>query len=193
MIDLAKMGLYGCGTMHRNRKGFPQSLKKISKQGMKERGASKTVQYKNLKYIFWFLFDVAISNTYFLARAHCGLKSSLKDTGVQLAKALVNTYCSHKRPGRPPVNPRRFIPLSAVHFPVKQKEKRRTSWVDMKLNGTATNVIVTYVTLEMLKTPSSCTTSDIYRTKQNTLTIFYLFMQDVCMMYTQGTVYTTYL
>ena len=148
---------------------------------------------KYYKYIFWFLFDVAISNTYFLARAHGGLKSSLKDTGVQLAKALVNTYCSRKRPGRPPVNPRRFIPLSAVHFPVKQKEKRRTSWVDMKLNGTATNVIVTYVTLEMLKTPSSCTTSDIYRTKQNTLTIFYLFMQDVCMMYTQGTVYTTYL
>ena len=43
MIDLAKMGLYGYGTMRRNRKGFPQSLKKISKQGMKERGASKTV------------------------------------------------------------------------------------------------------------------------------------------------------
>ena len=163
MIDLAKMGLYGCGTMRRNRKGFPQSLKKISKQGMKERGASKTVQYKNLKYIFWFLFDVAISNSYFLARAHCGLKSSLKDTRVQLAEALVNTYCSHKRRGRPPVNPRRFTPLSAVHFPVKQKESGgvaivpRTSWVDMKLNGTATNVIVTYVTLEMLKTPSSCT------------------------------------
>ena len=43
MIDLAKMGLYGYGTMRRNHKGFPQSLKKISKQGMKERGASKTV------------------------------------------------------------------------------------------------------------------------------------------------------
>ena len=80
---------------------------------------------KYYKYIFWFLFDVAISNTYSLARAHCGLKSSLKDTRVQLAKALVNTYCSCKRRGRPPVNPRRFIPLSAVHFPVKQKEKRK--------------------------------------------------------------------
>ena len=47
------MGLYGCGTMRRNRKGFPQSLKKISKQGMKERGASKTVQYKNLTVSVW--------------------------------------------------------------------------------------------------------------------------------------------
>ena len=53
MIDLAKMGLYGCGTLRRNRKGFPQSLKKISKQGMKERGASKTVQYKNLTVSVW--------------------------------------------------------------------------------------------------------------------------------------------
>ena len=78
---------------------------------------------KYCKYIFWFLFDVAISNTYFLARAHCGLKSSLKDTRA-----------------------------------------------------------------------SSCTTSDIYRTKQNTLTILYLFMQDdVYTRYSVHNIFTAYI
>ena len=196
LMDLDKMGLYGCGTLRRNRKGFPESLKKASEKGLDGRGSSKTVQYKNLsvsiwqdskpvtlaatntdptvtenvqrkkkdgtritvnapqsvvwynkymggvdhndqmrgyyhvrlkcrkfyKYIFWFLFDITISNTYFLARAHCGLKCSLKDARVTLAKALIKTYCSRKRLGRPPVNPRRF---NSNHFPVKMKIKHR--------------------------------------------------------------------
>ena len=196
LIDLAKVGLYGCGTLSTKRKGFPPTLKETAKKGMKERGESKTTQYKNLtvsvwqdnkpvtiaatnsdptteecvnrrkrdgsrvtvkcpqsvvlynkfmggvdyndqlrgyyhvrlkcrksyKYIFWFLFDVAISNAHILARKYLGSKSTLKDARVLLAKGLIGDYCSRKRPGRPSLAPpsRRF---HSDHFPMR-KEKR---------------------------------------------------------------------
>ena len=33
LIDLYKSGLYGCGTMRSDRKGFPQQLKSVAKRG----------------------------------------------------------------------------------------------------------------------------------------------------------------
>ena len=53
LIELAKVGLYGCGTVNTNRKGFPQALRETAKKGMKERGESKTQQYKNLTVSVW--------------------------------------------------------------------------------------------------------------------------------------------
>ena len=53
LLDLHESGLYGCGTVRTNRKGFPQQLKPIVKKGMKERGESKTYQYKNLTMSAW--------------------------------------------------------------------------------------------------------------------------------------------
>ena len=48
LLDLHESGLYGCGTIRTNRKGFPQQLNPIIKKGMKEWGERKTYQYKNL-------------------------------------------------------------------------------------------------------------------------------------------------
>ena len=52
-IDLSKMGLYGCGTLRTNRKGFPITLKDVAKNGLGERGKSQTEQYKNLTVSVW--------------------------------------------------------------------------------------------------------------------------------------------
>ena len=57
---------------------------------------------KFYKYIFWFLFDLAITNAFILCfknYTHLGV-SSLKSFRVELAKALVGSYCSRKKPGR---------------------------------------------------------------------------------------------
>ena len=53
LIDLSKMGLYGCGTLRTNRKGFPITLKDVAKKGLGERGKSQTEQYKNLTVSVW--------------------------------------------------------------------------------------------------------------------------------------------
>ena len=42
LIELAKVGLYACGTVNTNRKGFPQTLKETAKKGMKEEKARHT-------------------------------------------------------------------------------------------------------------------------------------------------------
>ena len=122
LVDLLKLGVYGCGTMRDNRKGSPDGLHAVVKKRFTKRGQSKTwqsgnftvsvwqdskpdmsvtrkqkdctritvaapmsvveyskcmggvnkndqlqgyyhVQLKSTKYIFWFMFEVAITNT----------------------------------------------------------------------------------------------------------------------------------
>ena len=46
LLDLWRTGLYGCGTMRTNRKGFPKLLKCHVKKGLAVRGDSITVQHK---------------------------------------------------------------------------------------------------------------------------------------------------
>jgi len=53
LLDLLKSGLYGCGTLRSNRKGFPEDLKPVAKKGMKQRGKSQTRQYHNLTVSVW--------------------------------------------------------------------------------------------------------------------------------------------
>jgi hypothetical protein len=53
LLDLHRNGLYGCGTLRANRKGFPQQLKPLVKKGFKERGESRTCQSKNLTVSLW--------------------------------------------------------------------------------------------------------------------------------------------
>ena len=53
LVDLFKIGLYGCGTLRTNRTGFPQSLKLVAKKGFKERGKSITYQHHNLTVSVW--------------------------------------------------------------------------------------------------------------------------------------------
>lgn len=77
---------------------------------------------KYYKYIFWFLFDVAVINSYILATHYTDL--SIKDVKAfrtELAKGLIGEYSSRKRPGRPTLNPaKRFC---AAHFPMRGSEK----------------------------------------------------------------------
>ena len=61
---------------------------------------------KHYKYIFWFLFDLAITNAFILYRTQPGnSKRTLKDFRTTLAKELIDTYCSRKRAGRPSIAP----------------------------------------------------------------------------------------
>ena len=53
LLDLLKSGLYGCGTLWSNRKGFPEDLKPVVKKGMKRSGESQTRQYHNLTVSVW--------------------------------------------------------------------------------------------------------------------------------------------
>ena len=53
LLDFLKSGLYGCGTLRSNRKGFPEDLKPVVKKGMKQRGESQTQQYHNLTVSVW--------------------------------------------------------------------------------------------------------------------------------------------
>ena len=78
---------------------------------------------KYYKYIFWFILDVSISNSYILFSNYTNDNSPrrlkcLKEFRLQLAKELIADYCSRKRPGRGP-SERCNLPLR--HFPMKNK------------------------------------------------------------------------
>lgn len=53
LLNLQCSGLYGCGTLRSNRKGFPPQLKQPAKKGFKKRGESKTCQMKSLTVSVW--------------------------------------------------------------------------------------------------------------------------------------------
>ena len=65
--------------------------------------AVRTKSTKNYKYIFWFLFDVAIVNAFILYQRvpTVGKKLTLKEFRVELAKRMIGTYNSRKYRGRP--------------------------------------------------------------------------------------------
>ncbi len=80
---------------------------------------------KFYKYIFWFLFDVAITNSYILCK-HLTVRS-LKQFRTDLAQALLEDYNGRKRRGRPSIArpPQR---LCISHFPTKQGKKCRCQY-----------------------------------------------------------------
>ena len=69
-------------------------------------------------YIFHFLFDVAITNSYILQKSFCPNSTikNIKDFRLKLAMQLIGEYCSRQRAGRRPVAIR---PLPLRHFPVR--------------------------------------------------------------------------
>ena len=198
LCDLYSMGLYGCGTLRSNRKGFPDDLKSFVKKGLPNRGDSKIRQCDDLtvsvwqdskpvvaiatnsdqleittvlrkskdgskseidcpqainlynkymggvdrndqirgyysvrmkgrkfyRYIFWFLFDVSITNAYFLCRYHTSLTvNCVKKFRSKLAWELIGSFNNRKRRGRPPTSvTKRFC---SSHFPKKSKQRLR--------------------------------------------------------------------
>ena len=65
--------------------------------------AVRTKSTKIYKYIFWFIFDVAIVNAFILYQRvpTVGKKLTLKEFCVELAKQMIGTYNSRKYRGRP--------------------------------------------------------------------------------------------
>ena len=57
---------------------------------------------KFYKYIFYFLFDVAVTNAFILQKHFCRNSPHKTILGfrLQLAKELIGDYCSRRRPGR---------------------------------------------------------------------------------------------
>ena len=98
----------------------------------------RTKSRKFYKYIFWFLFEICILNSYMLYQYYPCIRKNLSylDYRVQLAQQLIGNYCSRKRPGRPPsshIPPPKRITLP--HFPAKITKGRcayckdgRTVW-----------------------------------------------------------------
>ena len=70
------------------------------------------------KYIFWFMFDLVVTNCFILCRDFTDLPyKSVMEFQVVLAKELIGSYSSRKQPGRPRHTSaaRRFC---QAHFPV---------------------------------------------------------------------------
>ena len=61
----------------------------------------RTKSRKSYKYLFWFLFDVAIVNSFILygLSPAVGRKKTLKEFRVELAHQLIGSYNSHKYGG----------------------------------------------------------------------------------------------
>ena len=53
LLDLQRVGVYGCGTLRSNRKGFPSDLKPFLKKGLSTRGSSMIRQNRNLAVTLW--------------------------------------------------------------------------------------------------------------------------------------------
>lgn len=66
---------------------------------------------KMYMYIFWFLFEVAVTNSFILSG-----QKELKTYKLQLAKELIGSYSGRKRPGR---GKNIQHPLQIQHFPIK--------------------------------------------------------------------------
>ena len=85
---------------------------------------------KYYKYMWWFIFDVAVTNCYILTRHHTNSTTkTVKDFKTNLAKELIGEFNNRKRRGRPP-STRSSLSLSCTssfstdHFP-KRSEKRK--------------------------------------------------------------------
>lgn len=77
-------------------------------------------------YIYTFLKDIAITNSFILYKYLPTTSTSLhkiKQFRLQLAKSLIGDYCSRKLPGRYSTTPKK-LPLT--HFPLKDPHGKRS-------------------------------------------------------------------
>ena len=78
---------------------------------------------KYYRYIFWFMFEVAVTNSFILCKHHTDLGiHDMKTFRVELAKSLIGDYCSRKRSSRSVTHHtlKKFCP---AHFPVRGSDK----------------------------------------------------------------------
>ena len=85
---------------------------------------------KNYKYIFWFLFDLAIVNAFILHSRvpTVGKTLTLKEFRVELAKQMIGSYNSRKYRGRPMAgetpNDTRRKRVNVSHYPTRATQGR---------------------------------------------------------------------
>ena len=82
----------------------------------------RTKSRKSYKYLFWFLFDVAIVNSFILYSLSpaVGRKKTMKEFCVELAMQMIGSYNSRKYRGRPHQNERRGArQMKVPHYPSK--------------------------------------------------------------------------
>ena len=81
---------------------------------------------KFYKYIFWFLFDVAISNSYFLSRYHTSNTiTCVKKFRTILAWDLIGSFNNRKRRGRPCIHQDLSKRFHSSHFPKRSQQRLR--------------------------------------------------------------------
>ena len=83
----------------------------------------RTKSRKFYKYIFTFLLDVAITNSFLLMKHYCPSCpfTNIKSFRLQLAKELIGEYCSRRRRGRGGTVIR---PLPYRHFPITMEDEK---------------------------------------------------------------------
>ena len=84
---------------------------------------------KFYKYIFWYLFDVSITNTYILSKyvPSYTKSSQYADFRVELAKKLIGDYNSRKVRGRPQAVCC-YQPIHFNHFPMKGPKRSKCAY-----------------------------------------------------------------
>ena len=78
----------------------------------------RTKSRKFYKYVFYFLYDVAVTNAYILQKNFCPESTyrRMKEFRLQLARELIGDYSSRRRAGR---RPTLITTLPLRHFPVR--------------------------------------------------------------------------
>ena len=78
----------------------------------------RTKSRKFYRYIFYFLFDVAITNAHILQKSFCpdNVYKNVKEFRLQLARELMGDYSSRCRAGR---RPSQITTLPLRHFPIR--------------------------------------------------------------------------
>ena len=79
---------------------------------------------KCYKYIWWFVFDVAVTNMYILAKHHSPASiKSVKQFHASLASAIISNYNSRKRRGSPVLSATPSHCFCLGYFSKKSREK----------------------------------------------------------------------
>ena len=132
---------------------------------------------KYYKYIFWFLFDVSITNSYILSLFTPTTmpisQQSLMAYRLKLADQLVSSYTSRERLGRPPITPAHPLPslpppvncghlpaetsCTTLHLPSHQKERSRCIYCSQYRNPPLRHDVAWYCK-ECIGIPSLCMT-----------------------------------
>ena len=86
----------------------------------------RTKGKKCYKYIWWFLFDVALTNMYILAKQYSPLKiTSVKQFRTSIARSIIGDYSSRKRRGRPLSSASPSYNFCLDHFPMRAEKRGR--------------------------------------------------------------------